>query len=47
MSDKDYVRTLERCLKTERKNNEYLLEKVTILEQQVKELKERLQENRQ
>ncbi|MEW6708291.1 MAG: hypothetical protein AB1403_00580 [Candidatus Riflebacteria bacterium] len=42
----EYVATLERCLKSERKQNEYLLEKVSLLELQVKELKEKLQEQK-
>lgn len=45
--DRDYIRTLERCLRTERKNNEFLLEKITLLEHEVKRLKELLQEYRQ
>jgi hypothetical protein len=45
--DQDYIRTLERCLKTERNSNEFLLEKITQLEQEVKKLKELLQEYRQ
>jgi BMFP domain-containing protein YqiC len=42
--DKNYIETLQRCLAYERSNNEYLLEKVSKLENQNNKLRSDLKE---